>query len=166
MKRSRTLRLALLAASPVALTACGPEYIDPPPQPGSLEYASVQACYDADDMGDWECDHAYAQARGLAPAFASEAACEAVYGDEACEDFDGWNYRFIPKTKAFATPYGYGTSRVSPFGSIRPIYGQSLAGFDARGRRVVEVDPPRQEVPRASRGGFGNSGSSRGGWGG
>jgi len=167
MKRSKTLRLALLAASPVVLTACGPEYIDPPPQPGTLEYASVEACYAADDMSDAQCDQAFAQARGLAPGYASEEECERLYGDEACEDFDGYKYRFIPKTKAFAAPYGFGTSKVSPYGSIRPIYGQSLQGFDAKGRRVVQVDPPRQVVPRASRGGFGSSGSSRGGgWGG
>ena len=44
--------LSQLAASPVALTACGPDMIDPPLQPGSLEYASVEACYDANDMTD------------------------------------------------------------------------------------------------------------------
>jgi uncharacterized protein YgiB involved in biofilm formation len=161
MKRSRTLRLTVMAAAPIALSACQPEIVDPPAQMAQINYPSLQACIDADDIGDNDCRDAFSQARGMAPRYMSEAECERVYGDDACEDYDRSGMFFIPITRGYSVPYGYRTSRQSSYGSIGPIYGDKAAS-----RQVVTVDPPPARAVTASRSGFGSSSSARSGWGG
>lgn len=161
MKRSRTLRLTLMAAAPVVLSACQPEIVDPPSQAAQINYPSLQSCIDADDIGDSDCRDAFSQARGMAPRYMSEAECERVYGDDACEDYDRTGMFFIPITRGYSVPYGYRTNRQSSYGSIGPIYGDK-----ASSRQVVKVDPPPTRAVTASRSGFGSSASARSGWGG
>ena len=55
MKRSRSLRLSAMAIAPVALTACQPQMVDPPPQIARFDYPSLQSCFDADDIADGDC---------------------------------------------------------------------------------------------------------------
>jgi uncharacterized protein YgiB involved in biofilm formation len=161
MKRSRTLSLTVMAAAPIALTACQPEMIDPPPQVAQINYPSLQACIDADDIADGDCRDAFAVARGMAPRSLSEEECERIYGDDACEDYDGSRFYYIPRTTGYSVPYGYRTSRQSSYGSIGPIYGDK-----ASSRQVVTVDPPPTRAVTGSRSGFGSSSSARSGWGG
>lgn len=161
MKRSRTLRLTMMAAAPIALTACQPEIVDPPAQAAQINYPSLQTCIDADDMSDGDCREAFSQARGMAPRYMNKAECERTYGDDGCEDYDRSGMFFIPITRGYSVPYGYRTSRQSSYGSIAPIYGDK-----ATARQVVTVDPPPTRAVTASRSGFGSSSSARSGWGG
>jgi uncharacterized protein YgiB involved in biofilm formation len=161
MKRSRTLRLTVMAAAPIALTACQPEFTDPPPQAAQINYPSMQACIDADDIADNDCRDAFSQARGMAPRYTSRAECERINGDNACEDYDRSGMFFIPITRGYSVPYGYRTSGQSSYGSIAPIYGSK-----ASSRQVITVDPPPTRAITASRSGFGSSSSARSGWGG
>jgi uncharacterized protein YgiB involved in biofilm formation len=161
MKRSRTLRLTAMALVPVALTACEPEMIDPPPQVAQFDYPSMQACIDADDIADGDCQRAFTSARALSPRYMSEAECERIYGDDACEDYDRTGVYFIPLMRGYSVPYGYGTSRQSQYGSLAPIYGKNAL----TARRAVTVDPPPARAVTQSRSGFGSGSSARSGWG-
>jgi uncharacterized protein YgiB involved in biofilm formation len=161
MKRSRTLRLGVMVVAPVALTACGPDMVDPPAQLAQIEYPSLQSCLDSNDITDNDCRRAFNEARLLAPRYLTEAECERLYGDDACEDYDGTNYYFIPRIGGYSVPYGYGTSRQSHYGSIAPIYGKN----SVTSRRAITVDPPPQRAVTSSRSGFGSSSSARSGWG-
>ncbi len=160
MKRSRTLRLAMMAAAPIALTACQPEIVDPPAQAAQINYPSVQACIDADDIADGDCRDAFSQARGMAPRYGNSDECKRVHGDDGCEDYNGSGMFFIPITRGYSVPYGFRTSRQSSYGSIAPIYGDKVSS-----RQVVTVDPPPARAVTASRSGFGSSSSARSGWG-
>lgn len=162
MKRSRSLRLSAMAIAPVALTACQPQMVDPPPQIARFDYPSLQSCVDANDIADGDCRSAFAQARSMAPRYLSEAECERIYGDAACEDYDGSRTYFMPIMGGYSVPYGYGTGRPSQYGSIAPIYGRNTV----TARKAVMVDPPPARAVTASRSGFGSSSSARSGWGG
>lgn len=162
MKRSRSLRLTAMAIAPVALTACQPKMVDPPPQVAQFDYPSLQSCLDADDIADGDCRDAFQQARAMAPRYLSEAECERLYGDDACEDYDGTRTYFMPILGGYSVPYGYGTSRRSQYGSIAPIYGRNTLAT----RKAVTVDPPPTRAVTSSRSGFGSSSSARSGWGG
>jgi uncharacterized protein YgiB involved in biofilm formation len=162
MKRSRTLRLTAMALVPVALTACQPEMVDPPAQVAQFDYPSLQACLQADDIADGDCQRAFTAARSMAPRYSSEAECERIYGDDACEDYDRSGFLFIPLLRGYSVPYGYGTSKQSQYGSLAPVYGKNSVSS----RRAVTVDPPPTRAVTQSRSGFGSSASARSGWGG
>jgi uncharacterized protein YgiB involved in biofilm formation len=93
MKRSRTLALtSLMALGGVSLTACGDGDAPKPPDQGppvdAYAYTSIQACKDANEVPDDQCDSAgkiaIAEQDKVAPRYEDAKTCEDVYGPGQC----------------------------------------------------------------------------------
>jgi uncharacterized protein YgiB involved in biofilm formation len=82
MKRSKTLKLALMSATAIALTAC-----DNPEEVAIFE--NVEQCVKQDGFGMEACEanlkKAQAEHVRVAPKYTSVADCEADFGAEKCE---------------------------------------------------------------------------------
>jgi uncharacterized protein YgiB involved in biofilm formation len=95
MMRSRSMHLtSLMATATFSLGACGvPQVSVPEPPPQSLAYVSLDACKQANDIPDAECDTAFANARveaeKSAPRYASREECEGEWGPDQCQPNNG-----------------------------------------------------------------------------
>jgi len=76
MKRSKAIKLTLMASAPLVLAACGD------PQTEGAYYASLAACESADRFSDSECRDAYESALNYhataAPRFVNQGLCEGL----------------------------------------------------------------------------------------
>jgi uncharacterized protein YgiB involved in biofilm formation len=188
MKRSKSVVLtSIMASGGMALAGCddaapsgaSSTWLNPPAASsqaqavGGRSYASLQACRDADEVANSECDTAFADAQSQAPKFGDQKSCEERYGVEQC----------VPRSQAgggsFFTPLLTGFivgQALNNFGN-RGYYGNQFpaGGFGNAGayrsRDYVTGRPSRYEAPARvqsrsaviSRGGFGGGGRSFGG---
>lgn len=187
MKRSRSVRLALMATTAVAVTACDDRQKET--EIPVTFYRSVDECVADGKFTETYCRQALEEAReeheASAPRFTNQELCEEQFGEDMCQ----------PRQQAggsFWTPFlvGYVVSDVVDRISGRhrlhsgPIYygaGRSGRGYytptgdrlrtSSQGvtlpRRSVEAAPPPARVQSRtrviSRGGFGGSGGFFGG---
>ncbi|UXI67328.1 DUF1190 domain-containing protein [Tahibacter amnicola] len=176
MKRSQTVRLLLMGAAPVFLTACEPE------EPVSL-YKDVAECVAGAKLTQDQCqaafDHAKSEHERVAPRYSSQSDCETDFGSGRCHTVNhGAGIQYIPLMAAYAL--GYYAGRPNYYQS-QPLYyshttygsggylnsgGQPIARTtgDARVTRSAMETPSRAVT--MSRSGFGSSSSARGSWGG
>jgi len=188
MKRSRTTALLLMSAAPLLFTACQK---DQAVQVQEGLYTSVQACTDA--TGDPSaCRTAFAEAQkqsaDAAPKYASRAECEAEYNAEQCvEQKTSTGHSFIgPMMMGFfmsqmlSNRGGAGLAQAPAAapayqdkakGWARPAPGGSgglntASGIGAGKAGLAPVNATPNRAVTASRGGFGNTSSSRSSYGG
>lgn len=190
MKRSRTIRLALMGSAAFALAACNDE-----PVPGGA-FQSADQCRTDGRFSAAACDEAFstAQQRHLveAPRYDRREDCEAGHGASACEVLPGHLARsadgtvptadrsgsfFIPYMTGFligqlagqqtlARPlYSAGPSAKPNAAGLRTGDGNRIAaapGPVSVQRNVLTASPrvTRASAPVVSRGGFGSSGRS------
>ena len=178
MKRSHTVRLLLMGAAPIMLTACEPE------EPVSL-YKDVTECVASQKLTQDQCqaafDHAKSEHERVAPRYTSQSDCETDFGAAGCQTINhGAGIQYIPLMAAYAL--GYYAGRPNYYQS-QPLYysnsgwgggggGYLNSGGQQVSRRTGDavVSRSTMEAPtRAvtmSRSGFGSSASARGSWGG
>lgn len=101
MKRSRSVKLALMSAVPVLLTACGDDAHEP------VIYQSVENCMQAGELSAAECkqhfNEAWSEHQQTAPRFASREECAAQYAAEQCQEARATNgsSMFMPALMGF-----------------------------------------------------------------
>ncbi len=188
MKRSRTTALLLMSAAPLLFTACSKQESV---QTQEGLYTSVEACTEA--TGDpSSCRTAFAEAQkqsaDAAPKYASRAECEAEYNAEQCvEQKTSTGHSFIgPMMMGFfmsqmlSNRGGAGLAQAPAAapayqdkakGWARPAPGGSgglntASGIGAGKAGLAPVNATPNRVVTASRGGFGNTSSSRSSYGG
>lgn len=187
MKRSKTLMLtSVMATGGLSLSACdaggsawlsSPPPASPPGTVGGQQYASLQACYDANEVADGECDAAFARAEAETPRYADRQTCEANYGVNQCvaRSQASADSVFVPLLAGFVVgqalnSFGshgyYGTQyrrRDEAYGSSGGYAGGYASGYRG-GRDYINsraysgaAAPPRVQSRSAviSRGGFG-----------
>ncbi len=179
MKRSKSVKLSLMATASVALTACGEPEVE-----GNM-YRSVADCVSQGAHSEQICKQSFDEAWKLhqttAPRYASEQLCQDEFGFQQCQRTSG-NY-WSPFLTGFfvSTALSNASSGSGAYvGGSRPIYryrdGRLLTSSGAEmqsgGRSValpksaVEARPkPAKVMTRTaviSRGGFGARSSSGG----
>jgi len=197
MRRSKSVVLtSLMATGGLSLSACdaGPPtdsaWLSSPPGAsapgpvGAQEYPSLQACRQADEVSDAECDTAFARAVAETPRYADRVSCEANYGVDQCvpQNHSVGGSVFIPLLSGFVVgqalnsfgSHGYYGAQYhrrdetyASSGGYSGGSGGSGGGRDyVRGRTYSAVDAPARAQSRSaivSRGGFGGSGRGFGG---
>lgn len=187
MKRSRTTALLLMSAAPLLFTACSKQE---GVQTQEGLYTSVEACTEA--TGDpSSCRTAFAEAQkqsaDAAPKYASRAECEADYPAEQCkQQTTSAGHSFIgPMMMGFfmsqmLSNRGAGMAQAPAAapayqdkakGWARPAPGGSgglntASGIGAGKAGLAPVNATPNRAVTASRGGFGNTSSSRSSYGG
>jgi len=186
MKRSRTLKLTLMSAAPLALSACssrGPE---------NLVYETLSECYSDTRVSHIECDNAYNRALSehtrSAARFMTLEACQERFGLGRCDQLtDAGTAYFSPRMSGFMVGrymppatnwYGhsYGHSMIIVTGdwNPRPLY-RTSSDWNTGGWSTGDghgwsgsKSATKSSISTSSlgRGGFGGSSSARGGWGG
>lgn len=186
MKRSRSIRLVLLGAAAVTLSACGDD--DEPI--GGQYFADEAQCASAEN-GD-TCRAAVAEARGrhmlTAPRFASRQQCEQEYGAANCEPVEvaqaqGQAQTTTPSNgKPDGAPQQTSTPRTgfsfiplmtgfwlarnaAPGAMASPVY-RDAQGRAFSGRSYVGTLQGRSFTADTTRGGFGGTAMARSGSGG
>lgn len=176
MKRSRTAALLIMGATPLALTSCSSET-----QTEGL-YTSVETCI-AQTNDSYNCqrafDEATQQAQTTAPRYASQEACVAEHGADACRqhsDATGHSY-FMPLmtgfligqlmrggqtvglngAPAFKDRAGNWQRPATP--AAGGVYRPGSLGANA----MVPVSAQPDRAPTATRGGFGSRNTGSGG---
>ncbi|MGY0557618.1 MULTISPECIES: DUF1190 domain-containing protein [unclassified Lysobacter] len=171
MKRSRNLKLVLMAASiPVALTACDSE-------PTGTVVQSVEQCSASSTLSVEQCEQAYRSALAghatAAPRFQSQADCNAEF--QACTPVqEQGRTMYMPPMSGFLIGYLVGNALSGPgqYGSAGPLYrNRSGEYLNTRADRVARGAGPvtgrRGVVPAptraitVSRHGFGSSAAAR-----
>lgn len=177
MKRSPTVRLLLMGAAPVLLTACEA-------QEEAVLYKDVTECVAGARLTEDQCkaafDHAKAEHERVAPRYTSQSDCETDFGSGKCQVVNqGAGIQFIPLMAAYAL--GYYAGRPNYYQS-QPLYYSytsygSSGGFVNSGGQPISRTTGSATVARSamaaptravtmSRSGFGSSSSAKGGWGG
>jgi uncharacterized protein YgiB involved in biofilm formation len=167
MLRSRSARLLLMGATPLALSACGE------PQQEAMLYPNVAACISAGEQTRQQCESAHATALAEsernAPRYQNHADCVADFGADQCRSTSGGF--FMPFMSGFLIARALdGSSRLQPL--YRPRSGEyATSGGYTVGRQPgrVIVDDAATKPQRAitqSRSGFGSRAAARGSWGG
>jgi uncharacterized protein YgiB involved in biofilm formation len=185
VKRSRKLRLTLLGAAPLALSACNHQE--------DLTYQSLDECLKDTLVKASACSTAYRQAMqqhlAQAPRFYAPGSCEDQYGN--CVRYqEGGNSFWLPVMAGFlagrwSSNYGSsGRPYVETYGdwAPRPLYrtrddwdrgtwsGSNGGSYSQRGSGWSGSwgggGPGRISTSTLERGGFGGSSMARGGWGG
>ncbi|GMV31054.1 MAG: hypothetical protein AMXMBFR59_31790 [Rhodanobacteraceae bacterium] len=177
MKRSPTVRLLLMGAAPVLLTACEA-------QEEAVLYKDVAECVAGARLTEDQCkaafDHAKSEHERVAPRYTSQATCETDFGAGKCTSVNqGAGVQFIPLMAAYALGYYAGRPNYyqsQPLYYSYSSYGSSGGFVNSGGQQVsrttgtATVSRSAMEAPtRAvtmSRSGFGSSSSAKGGWGG
>jgi uncharacterized protein YgiB involved in biofilm formation len=164
MKKSHSIKLALLGSASMALVACGD---DTPPDDAQF-YSDAKACSAV--YGDAPCTDAAAKAEEThleqAPKYAAKADCEAEFGAGNCEtrqSASGGSY-FMPLLMGYMMGNMMGGNRFS-----QPVYrGRDGSAVMNNNGRLFNVGAfgntagratsfrPSQAMP-VSRGGFGSS---------
>lgn len=181
MKRSRSMVLTtIMASGGLSLAACdapsspaSSTWLNPPPAASASQavdgrtYANLQACRDANDVPDAECDTAFADAQAQAPRFDDRQSCEERYGVDQCvpRSQAGGGSFFMPLLTGFVVGQA-----LNNFGG-RGYYGREDryygGGYGNRGRDYVtgrsndNYSAPARVQSRSSvisRGGFGGGG--------
>lgn len=190
MKRSRNIKLALMATSALALTACE----EPEPQVSADLYRTVEQCVSGGKFTKEYCETSFKEAQEQhaksAPRYDSKALCEEQFGPAACQptkSSDGSGDFWGPflagyvvsnivddigdaasgsrRRQAYSTPVYH-----SPQGGFYTSQGSQLNsgknGFSISKKAMVSAPPPAKVQTRTtvvSRGGFGGKSA---GWGG
>lgn len=185
MKRSRVLRLALMGSAPFVLSACS----DEPEQ--ALVYNNVQECEAQALLTPEQCKTEFEKAVNnhlqAAPRYAQQAACEADFGNGACQNLNSGGNWFIPAMAGFmigqaldrdrhysgSSFYYGGGGRSQPLYRSRDDWHSWRTANNARIGKYsgkVWVDPndtkPAMSPRTMSRGGFGSRAAARSSWGG
>jgi uncharacterized protein YgiB involved in biofilm formation len=156
MKRSTAVSLVLMGSAAFALSGCKPK---------AETYPSAEACIEARDHTESECNEAFAAARHehetAAPHFASRDECTASYGPNGCEErrVEGGGGFFMPMMLGYMLGRGMGfhplyQNRYSANGFVAPG-GASFGGY-TYGQRGAATG----ETGATMRGGFGETGRS------
>jgi uncharacterized protein YgiB involved in biofilm formation len=168
MKKSRSVRLALLGGASMALAACGD---DAPPKDATF-YSDVQAC--AAVYGEEACQDAKAASEKIsdeeAPRFARKEECEAEFGAGNCESrqtTSGGGF-FMPLMMGYMVGNMLGNNRFN-----QPVYrGPNNEAVMPKNGRLFNVGTfsggasqaaafrPAAQVTPVKRGGFGGSSSA------
>lgn len=176
MKRSPTVRLLLMGAAPVLLTACEA-------QEEAVLYKDVTECVAGARLTEDQCkaafDHAKSEHERVAPRYTSQSDCETDFGAAKCQAVNqGAGIQYIPLMAAYAL--GYYAGRPNYYQS-QPLYYSHTTfgsgGYINSGGQPVARSTGNATVARSamqtptravtmSRSGFGSSSSARGGWGG
>lgn len=186
VKRSRKLRLTLLGAAPLALSACNHQE--------DLTYESLDECLKDAKVDASACSTSYRQALqqhlSQSPRFNDPNACQSEYGN--CVRYqDGGNSFWLPVMAGFlagrwSSSYGStGRPYVDRYGdwAPRPLYrtsddwdrgtwsGSNGGSYSQRGSgwsgpSTGGSGSGRISTSTLERGGFGGSSMARGGWGG
>lgn len=177
MKRSPSVRLLLMGAAPVLLTACEA-------QEEAVLYKDVAECVAGARLTEDQCkaafDHAKSEHERVAPRYTSQATCETDFGAGKCTSVNqGAGIQFIPLMAAYALGYYAGRPNYyqsQPLYYSYSSYGSSGGFVNSGGQQIsrttgtATVSRSAMEAPtRAvtmSRSGFGSSSSAKGGWGG
>jgi uncharacterized protein YgiB involved in biofilm formation len=177
MKRSPTVRLLLMGAAPVLLTACEA-------QEEAVLYKDVTECVTAARLTEDQCkaafDHAKSEHERVAPRYTSQSDCETDFGASKCQSVNqGAGIQYIPLMAAYALGYYAGRPNYyqsQPLYYSRTSYNSSGGFVNSGGQPIARttgnatVSRSSMEAPsRAvtmSRSGFGSSSSAKGGWGG
>lgn len=177
MKRSRNLRLVLMAASvPVVLAGCESE-------PTGQVLRSVEQCRTQDEVSIEQCEQAYLAARAeherLAPRFESRVECDQQFENCVAIEEDGRTV-YHPPMGGFLMGYLVGSALSPrgyyPVGAASPLYRDYRGGYYKPGGgyvgdRIGSVSGSKGKVAlparavTVSRSGFGSSASARGGFG-
>ncbi|WP_313917824.1 DUF1190 domain-containing protein [Tahibacter sp.] len=177
MKRSPTVRLLLMGAAPVLLTACEA-------QEEAVLYKDATECVAAARLTEDQCkaafDHAKSEHERVAPRYTSQADCETDFGASKCQSVNqGAGIQYIPLMAAYALGYYAGRPNYyqsQPLYYSRTSYDSSGGYVNSGGQQVSRttgnatvsrssMEPPARAVTM-SRSGFGSSSSAKGGWGG
>ncbi|MEO8670807.1 MAG: DUF1190 domain-containing protein [Tahibacter sp.] len=176
MKRSPAVRLLLMGAAPILLTACES-------QDEAVLYKDVTECVAGARLTQDQCqaafDHAKSEHERVAPRYTSQADCETDFGSGRCQGLNqGAGIQFIPLMAAYAL--GYYAGRPNYYQSQPLYYSRTTfgsGGYLTSGGQPVARTTGNATVPHSameapgravtmSRSGFGSSSSARGGWGG
>ena len=177
MKRSQTVRLLLMGAAPVLLTACES-------QEDAVLYKDVTECVASARLTEDQCkaafDHAKSEHERVAPRYTSGSDCETDFGSGKCQQVNqGAGIQWIPVMAAYALGYYAGRPNYyqsQPLYYSRSSYGNTGGYINSGGQPVAQtigatkvsrsaIATPTRAVTM-SRSGFGSSSSARGGWGG
>lgn len=187
MKRSRKLKLTLMSAAPLALSACGGSR-----NPENLVYERLSDCHNDTRVTRTTCNEAYNRALSeharTAPRFMTLDACQLKYGVDKCDQsLNGGTSSYTPRMSGFMvgrfTPaarnwYGssYGPSTIITGGSWtpRPLYrtsddmnsGSWSTGEGKSWGGSKEATKGTISTSSLNRGGFGGTSSARSSWGG
>lgn len=174
MKRSKTIALATMGVSALALTACSEA------QTEALVYTTVEECLAAGDLTKSQCEAAYRTAESqhaeVAPKYANKADCETDFGAGACETAP---YRTTNNSSVWMPlMMGYMMGRMMSPGAVhtQPLYRakDDPKSFRTGDNRKVAARTGAVQVPKSTtrapsrklyttaRGGFGASGRSFG----
>lgn len=182
MKRSKTLKLAVMSLSPIALTACGDKPVD------MLVYKTLDECsrdgYYSPDQCRAEFDKALYAHRIGAPMYLRLKECEADFAPNRCEYLGRF---YSPRIAAYMLPlprerqnednyYGGSGGSSQPLYTSRDDYGYYRTGDNSRVGKssqsgkvtttVSKTRAPSIKTTTVSRGGFGSQAAARGSWGG
>lgn len=170
-KRSRSARLLLMGAAPLALTACEG-------QQDAVLYADAKECAAAGRLSAEQCEGAFAVARGeherIAPHYLSREDCIRDYGIDQCTTARDGSGAFIPFMGGMLLGQALGGGRgYYPQPVYRPRDGEwRTPGGIGFGRSTGDIrigrsaTVPQTRAITASRSGFGSRAAARGGWGG
>lgn len=192
MKRSRSVGLVLMSATPLLLTACTPDV-------PALVYRDVDQCSNAGVLSVEQCQREYGSAlrehQRASPRYARREDCERDFGRAECEE-DAARVHYLPRPSGFVTPdprrrrsdgsggddrraddsgAGGGGSSVANSFRSQPLYTSrdDPESFRNTRNKVIAkhtggVDVPLdrlssvQKSPTLKRGGFGRVAASRG----
>jgi uncharacterized protein YgiB involved in biofilm formation len=177
MKRSRSVKLVLMSAVPVMLTACGDDAREP------VIYQSVDSCVQAGEMSAAECNQrfneAWSEHQQTAPRFTSREECARQYSAEQCQETraaNGGSF-FMPALMGFMVGRAlnnFGAPRLDQRNLQRDdtaVRGAPL--YKGRGDRDTWRTATNQPVnakvagdPNVARRGFGDSSARRSSYGG
>lgn len=100
MKRSRSVGLVLMSATPLLLTACTPDV-------PALVYRDVAQCSNAGVLSAEQCQREYSSAlrehQRASPRYARREDCERDFGRAECEE-DSARVHYLPRPSAFVMP--------------------------------------------------------------
>lgn len=171
MKKSRSIRLALMGTASVALAACG-DSNEPPP--GAQFYSTQQECEVLYDAAACRAAFADAEQKQVAegPRFSRKEQCEAEYGAGNCETHQaaGGGSYFMPFLMGYMVSNMFNGGRYA-----QPVYrGPDNSAVVASGGRKYNVGNfdtaagrtafrPTAAVTPTPRGGFGTTARGFGG---
>lgn len=180
MKRSKTVKLAVMGVSPFILTACTEQPTE------ALVYGNVDQCIVDGKLNAGQCQQEYKTAlmehRKNGPKYTYSYQCESDYGPQRCEKVvHNGLINYVPIMTAFMAPLIL--QNRSP-GYVPSVYAQPLYWSHYNPRSYTTLDhynipkttgkvktttkatkKPSLRTRTVSRGGFGSQAAARGGWG-
>lgn len=175
MKRSRTLKLALMGVAPLLLTGCGSSSKE-----SALVYKDVDSCAKDGVLPKDSCqyyyDRSWSEHMAQAPRYKDKKDCETDFSRQ-CQQLSSGEY--IPTLEGFMVQQARSSSGSSSF-TVIPLYMGSggyyrtpsydrMGSSYKQGKVVVDKEKtvkPSLKSTTMKRGGFGTRSAARGSWGG